>query len=97
MEIWDSPIQVVGGNNNMNSIIETAGGKNVLLIPGLVFPGEEEERESLINEMKDGLERAVEYAKGTGVTVTLEDFDAPIAPYNCIKGMKWFMENDLCV
>ncbi len=30
MEIWNNPIQAVGGNNIMNSIILAAGGKNVL-------------------------------------------------------------------
>ena len=30
MEIWNNPIQAVGGNNIMNSIILAAGGENVL-------------------------------------------------------------------
>ena len=30
MEIWNNPIQAVGGNNIMDSIITTAGGKNAL-------------------------------------------------------------------
>ena len=30
MEIWNNPIQAVGGNNIMNSIITAAGGENVL-------------------------------------------------------------------
>ena len=30
MEIWNNPIQAVGGNNIMDSMINTAGGKNAL-------------------------------------------------------------------
>lgn len=30
MEIWNNPIQAVGGNNNIDSIISIAGGENVL-------------------------------------------------------------------
>lgn len=30
MEIWNNPIQAVGGNNNMNDMLQLAGGKNIL-------------------------------------------------------------------
>lgn len=69
------------------------GGKNVLLLPGIVFPNEPERAEELKENMRRGLEMAVVYGESQGVYVTLEDFDGMVAPYNCLEGMKWFMEN----
>ncbi len=66
---------------------------NVLLLPGVFFPGEQDRKDELNENMRKGLEQAVVFAEGTGVKVTLEDFDGMIAPYNCISGMKWFMDN----
>lgn len=69
------------------------GGKNVLLLPGVILPEEQERAEELTENMRRGLEIAAAYADGSGIRVSLEDFDGVIAPYNCLKGMKWFMEN----
>lgn len=69
------------------------GGRNVLLLPGIILPDEQERTEELTENMRKGLETAAAYAEGTGVRVTLEDFDGPVAPYNCLSGMKWFMEH----
>ena len=69
------------------------GAGNVLLIPGNILPEEQEHAEELTENMRKGLEIAAAYAKEKGLCVTLEDFDGPVAPYNCLKGLKWFLEN----
>lgn len=69
------------------------GGKNVLLLPGVILPDEQDKADQLQENMRQGMEIAVAYAKDSGVYVTLEDFDGLVAPYNCLNGMKWFMEN----
>lgn len=69
------------------------GAGNILLVPGMVEAEEEEKREELIENMRLGLEKASAYAGEKGIVVTLEDFDGMTAPYNCLEGIRWFLEN----
>ena len=69
------------------------GAKNALPVPGFVLPDEEDKAEVLIDNMQAGLEAMVRYGKAQEIPVTLEDYDAMTAPYSCISGVKWFMEN----
>ena len=69
------------------------GGTNVLLLPGIILPDEKADEEVLTQRMIDGLALAAEYGQPRNVAVTLEDFDGMVAPYNCISGMKMFMDS----
>ncbi len=65
---------------------------NVLLIPGMIEPGEETQSEFLTQRMIEGLKQAVSYGELRGVKVTLEDFDGMAAPFNSIRGMQRFFD-----
>ena len=45
-----------------------------------------------VQNITEGLRRAVAYAKEKNIIVTLEDFDSTLSPCSRINALKWFME-----
>lgn len=68
------------------------GAANVLFVPGFIRDEEESQREYLIMNMIKGMSHAVAYGEKIGMPVSMEDFDGMSAPYNCISGLKRFMD-----
>lgn len=66
--------------------------KNVLLVPGFVQKEETEKTQQLIENMQTGLRHAVEYGKEKQIDVSIEDFDALMAPYCRIAVIADFLE-----
>ncbi len=79
------------------------GVKNVMLIPGFLDPQEmpvyvndeqmmqEMGKNPKILHMRDGVRRAVEFARSTDVDVTMEPYGSPTtAPYGRVSHLLWF-------
>ena len=66
-----------------------AGAGNLLIIPGMLTGGNTWRD---LEIMVSGVRRTVEYGKARGIPVLMEDFDGLLAPYNCIAGLKYFMD-----
>ncbi len=79
------------------------GVKNVMIIPGFLAPEEmpvyvtdkqvmaEMKKNEKILRMRDGVRRAVEFARGTDVDVTMEPYGSPTtAPYGRVSHLLWF-------
>ena len=66
-----------------------SGADNLLLIPGMLSGGNTDRD---LRRMADGMKRAVDYGRTAGMPVLMEDFDGLLAPYNCIAGLKYFMD-----
>jgi len=74
-------------------IIELAvesGADNLLLIPGMLTSGNTCRD---IDHMLEGMKRAVDYGRAVGMPVLMEDFDGLLSPYNCIAGLKHFLDS----
>jgi len=68
------------------------GASNILLVPGFVFPGEEDKKDEIMENMLGVMKRAVEYGKEKNVKVCMEDFDSMISPINSVAGMDYFFD-----
>ena len=66
-----------------------AGAGNILLVPGFLTGGNTIRD---LEAMCDGMRKAVEFGKQEGIPVLMEDYDGFLAPYNCIAGLKYFMD-----
>lgn len=66
-----------------------AGAGNLLLIPGMYSTGDTHRD---LDSMVSGMRKAVAYGRGKGLPVLMEDFDGPLAPYNCIAGLQYFFD-----
>lgn len=66
-----------------------AGAGSLLIIPGFFMTGNTDRD---LRVMADGVRRAVEYGQEKNVPVVMEDFDGVFAPYNCIAGLRWFLD-----
>ena len=66
-----------------------SGADNLLLIPGMLTTGNTSRD---IDHMLEGMKRATEYGRSVGMPVLMEDFDGLLSPYNCIAGLKWFLD-----
>ncbi len=61
----------------------------------MLIPGRAESEEDLpraADRIAEGLKEAVAYASGQGVTVTIEDFPNPLAPYASIDQVRYLLE-----
>ena len=73
----------------MIDLAAEAGAGNFLIIPGMYSTGNtERDRERML----DGVKRAVAYGRTKNVPVLMEDFDGILSPYNCIAGLKFFLD-----
>ena len=68
------------------------GGTNVLLIPGMLQPGDPE-NEKKTDNMIHGMRRAVAYGREKEINVSMEDFDGPDAPFCTIDGLAYFLNH----
>ena len=66
-----------------------SGAENLLLIPGRLTTGNTCRD---LDHMLEGMKRAAEYGRAVGMPVLMEDFDGLLAPYNCIAGLKCFLD-----
>lgn len=67
-----------------------SGADNLLLIPGMLSAGNTCRD---LGRMLDGMKRASEYGRAVGMPVLMEDFDGLLSPYNCIAGLKFFLDS----
>ncbi|MBQ3669199.1 MAG: TIM barrel protein [Clostridia bacterium] len=63
------------------------GAGNLLFVPGM-YSGKS--TIECVNNMVKGLTSAVNYAKGQGLPVLIEDFDSTASPYNSMLMLDWF-------
>ena len=73
-------------------MIDTAadiGARHLLFVPGMLHTGNTPRD---LQRMIDGMRRAVEYGQHRGLPILMEDFDGLLAPYNCMAGLQYFME-----
>ncbi len=69
------------------------GAKKILVIPGFFRPEDgEEERSGQMERIADCLNRLAEKAAGYGVSLVMEDFDSPLAPFRNISGLRFFLD-----
>ena len=66
-----------------------AGAGNLLLIPGMFSTGNTRRD---LDSMVSGMRKAAAYGLEKGLPVLMEDFDGPLAPYNCIAGLQYFFD-----
>lgn len=90
-------------------LADSMGVKRVLIVPGVLGLDEAKalhnvsgdyraverfmEQNLYIQSMRAALTELVQYAKPSGVEVTLEDFDDAGAPYSRMNELLWFMRN----
>ena len=46
-----------------------------------------------LERMVNGVRKTVEYGRKVNVPVLMEDFDGLLSPYNCIAGLKYFLDS----
>lgn len=78
---------------DMIRLAKEAGANNVLIIPGMISSEDENKREVRLQNMQTALSKAVAYGEQEGIVVSMEDFDGLSAPYNCVEGLKWFLDH----
>ena len=66
-----------------------SGANNFLIVPGFLSTGNSVRD---LDSMVRGVRRAVEYGKTLDMPVLMEDFDGLAAPYNCMAGLKYFLD-----
>ncbi len=70
-------------------LAKDCGANNFLIVPGFLSTGNSiKDLESMVR----GVEKAVAYGKTAGMPVLMEDFDGLAAPYNCMAGLKYFLD-----
>lgn len=83
-------------DESYRDFIDTAarlGAGNVLIVPGFIPKENEDQRDEMLENMKNVLIKAVAYGKEKGVAVSMEDFDGLMAPFCTVDGLDWFMQN----
>ena len=73
----------------MIDLAADAGAGNFLIIPGLFASGNTGRD---LKRMAEGVRKAAEYGREKHMPVLMEDFDGLLSPYNCIAGLRYFME-----
>ena len=73
-------------------MVKESGADNLLLVPGLIPEGEEENRGILLENMAYCLKKAIAYAETQGIMICMEDYDNAHAPINCAAGMDYFFD-----
>ena len=81
------------GCMDMIRLAKEAGASNVLIVPGMISPEDENRREARLQNMQTALSKAVAYGEQEGIVVSMEDFDGLSAPYNSVEGLKWFLDH----
>ena len=66
-----------------------AGAGNILVIPGM-YTSDNPVRD--LENMINGMQRAVDYGQRKKIQVLMEDYDGKTAPYNSITGLQYFMD-----
>lgn len=74
----------------MIDLAADAGAGNFLIIPGMFATGNTQRD---LENMVTGVRKAAEYGRKRNMPVLMEDFDGLLSPYNCIAGLKYFMES----
>ena len=74
----------------MIDLAADAGAGNFLIIPGLFASGNTRRD---LERMVTGTRKAAEYGRKRNIPVLMEDFDGLLSPYNCIAGLRYFMES----
>ena len=72
----------------------SAGAGNLLFVPGFLSGGNSIDD---IEAIKSGMIRAAAYGKEKGIPILMEDFDGLTSPYNCMAGLKYFMDTVPCL
>ena len=66
-----------------------SGAGNFLIVPGFLSTGNSVKD---LESMVQGVRKAVEYGKTAGMPVLMEDYDGLAAPYNCMAGLRYFLD-----
>ena len=66
-----------------------SGANNFLIVPGFLSTGNSIRD---LESITQGVRKAVEYGQTVGMPVLMEDFDGLTAPYNCMAGLKYFLD-----
>lgn len=74
----------------MLDLAAEAGAGNFLIIPGMLTGGNTQRD---LERMVTGVRKTVEYGRSRGVPVLMEDFDGLLSPYNCIAGLRYFLDS----
>jgi len=78
------------GYREMLDLAAEAGAGNFLIIPGMLTGGNTQRD---LERMVNGVRKTVEYGRKVNVPVLMEDFDGLLSPYNCIAGLKYFLDS----
>ena len=73
----------------MIDLAADAGAGHLLFVPGMLSTGHTLRD---LERMTEGMRRAVAYGRTRGLPILMEDFDGLLAPYNCIAGLQYFMQ-----
>ncbi len=69
------------------------GVKKLLVIPGFWGEGDSpQERERQRERMAGGVNRLAELAGGYGVSLVMEEYDSPLAPFSNTEGVRYFLD-----
>lgn len=74
----------------MIDLAAEAGAGNFLIIPGMLTGGNTQRD---LERMASGTRKVLEYGRKKGIPVLMEDFDGLLSPYNCIAGLKYFLDS----
>ena len=66
-----------------------SGANNFLIVPGFLSTGNSVKD---LDSIAEGVRKAAAYGKTVGMPVLMEDFDGLTAPYNCMAGLKFFLD-----
>ena len=78
------------GYREMLDLAADAGAGNFLIIPGMLTGGNTQRD---LERMVTGTRKTVEYGRSRNVPVLMEDFDGLLSPYNCIAGLRYFLDS----
>lgn len=70
-------------------LAKESGANNFLIVPGFLSTGNSIKD---LESITEGVRKTVEYGKNVGMPVLMEDFDGLTAPYNCMAGLKYFLD-----
>lgn len=66
-----------------------SGANNFLIVPGFLSTGNSVRD---LDSIAEGVGKTAAYGKTVGMPVLMEDFDGLTAPYNCMAGLKYFLD-----
>lgn len=65
-----------------------SGAGNLLIVPGMLSTGHTVRD---LDAIVQGMRRAVAYGEKKGLPILMEDYDGLLAPYNCMAGLQYFL------